>query len=206
MNTKISIHVNSNHSREFVYEYINKAYEQFEYVVKNFSRFDPKSELSVLNSSSNKWTKVSDELFDLISFALDVSDKTNGIFDPTVIDILEKYGYDKDYNFSKLDDPEIKKRIDDLIRTRPNYKAVELNAKRKKVKLVDNQGIDLGAIGKGYAIDLAYDVLEKKFKNFFINAGGDIRVKGVNTIDKPWKIKLEYRDKKGTAETLGFAE
>lgn len=206
MNTRIIIQVNSNHSRPYVYSYIDKAFEQFEYVVKHFSRFDSKSDLSVMNSNTDKWQKVSQELFFLIKFALDIAKKTDGIFDPTVIDILEKYGYDKNYNFSKLEDKELQTKITDLLSQRANYSKVQLKDKSQKIKLAPNQGIDLGAIGKGYAIDLAYQVLEEKFKNFFINAGGDIRVKGVNGLDKPWKVKLEYIDENNCPQILGFIE
>ncbi|HRP37104.1 MAG TPA: FAD:protein FMN transferase, partial [Candidatus Dojkabacteria bacterium] len=66
---------------------------------------------------------------------------------------------------------------------------IKLNKNNKTVQFAPRQRIDLGSIGKGYAIDLAYDVLED-FPAFMINAGGDIRIKGPKPDGENWKIGL----------------
>ncbi len=125
---------------------------------------------------------------------IDLANKTDGAFDPTVIDFLETYGYDKNYDFSKLEKPELDKLVMKIAKERPSYKEIQLDEKNLKVKLAKNQRIDLGGVGKGYAIDCAYDKLNK-FVDFLIDAGGDIRAKGKNDKEELWKIDLlDFKD------------
>ncbi|KXK08384.1 MAG: Thiamine biosynthesis lipoprotein ApbE precursor [candidate division WS6 bacterium OLB21] len=55
-----------------------------------------------------------------------------------------------------------------------------------------DNGVDLGSIGKGLAIDLAASVLEP-VNNFIINAGGDIRAHGSKP-DGPWTVGLAQHE------------
>src|SRR5258705_2321683 len=51
--------------------------------------------------------------------------------------------------------------------------------------------LDPSGIVKGMAIFRASKILRKKgFKNFFINAGGDIQVFGKNSKRKPWTVGI----------------
>src|SRR4051812_31080852 len=51
-----------------------------------------------------------------------------------------------------------------------------------------NNGVfDPSGIVKGWAIQKAADILQKKgFANFYIDAGGDVQVSGLNSEGKPW--------------------
>ncbi len=52
--------------------------------------------------------------------------------------------------------------------------------------------IDLGGIAVGYALDKVAKILRgKEFRNFFIDAGGDIYVGGHNCSGQPWKIGIK---------------
>lgn len=193
MNTIIRIQVVSTKGTVFTREKIAAAFEQFDLVVKHYSRFRKDSELSKLNQSNGKAVEVSKELFALIAKALEISKLTDYAYDPTVIDLLEAYGYDVKQDFSRLQDPKLYVEIAKLTVGRPPCSAIELDYKNHKVKLQPGQRLDLGSIGKGYAIDLAYQVLDGNgFEGFLINAGGDLRAQGHNNSDLPWKIML-YR-------------
>ena len=55
----------------------------------------------------------------------------------------------------------------------------------------DENGFDLSAIGKGYAIDRIAELLEKNgVNNYFIEIGGEIRAKGSKFSDK-WIFGIE---------------
>lgn len=200
MNTTVEFTACTNISRDKVYTIFDQAFQQFHFVIERFSRFNNESELSKLNQSAGKKCSVSKELLELIKFALDLARKTNGYFDPTIIDFLEGYGYNKQYDFSKLNKPGlVKKEIQRLLKSRPSFKDIKLDNNTHTITLKKGQRIDLGSIGKGYAIDLAYKKL-LPLKNFVINAGGDIRVKGVNKNQKHWKISLNAP----TMKPLGY--
>lgn len=88
------------------------------------------------------------------------------------------------------------------------------NRKRSynKIQLTDNSvflpcndmKISVGGIGKGYAVDLAYNkLLNSGVKNFIVNGNGDIRVHSAQDALRSWKIAIRnpfsYRDK-----SIGF--
>lgn len=199
MNTIVRITLYSDKSTVQSHEKIQQAFACFDTVVKKYTRFNSKSELAKLNNSGGKPFKVSTEFFYLIEYMLGLSKLTDGSYDPTIIDLLETYGYGENRNFEALDDPQLFEKIQELVKTRPRPQEIKLDKKKLTVQLAPRQRLDLGSIGKGYAVDLAYDVLAD-FPAFMINAGGDIRVKGPkpegetsnreNLDDGDWQIAL----------------
>jgi len=205
MNTTITIKVvQDNESSIEIFNKIEDAYDEFDRIVKKYTRFNENSELSNLNRNSGEWVKVSDEFITLIKYMLDLANKTDGVFDPTIIDLLEMYGYDKNYDFSKLENPDLENNIKTYMKTRPSFREIQLDEKQNKVKLFNGQKIDLGGIGKGYAIDCAYERLSK-LSNFLIDAGGDIRVKGRNETVNLWRCALKDHDENGE-KIIGYVE
>lgn len=200
MNTTISLTAWTNKDTYRVYDSFESAFRQFTYVVDTFSRFKRNSELSKLNRSGGKWFKTSPELFSLIYKAVDIANQTDGAFDPTIIDLLEMYGYDKSYDFKRLDHrKKLENEIASYIKTRPTFHEIDFDFEAERIKLKKNQRIDLGSIGKGYAVDLASEFLEP-LDNYLIEAGGDIKVFGKNKQGNPWEIDLAIPGKKPVGE------
>lgn len=189
MNTSIHIQIYSNQGTIETQQMLEAAFDAFDYVVRKYTRFNSNSELSKLNDRRGNITKVDEEFFELIKKVIDISDKTSGAYDPTIIDLLELYGYKSKADYSELDDPGLLKKIKTRIKTRPSYKQVELNQEDKTIKLHPDQRIDLGSIGKGFAIDLASRALERA-DAFMINAGGDIRTYGEKPDGTDWQVGL----------------
>jgi thiamine biosynthesis lipoprotein len=192
MSTIINITVISDKPTIFTNDKIDEAFSKFKYVVKKFTRFDKNSDLSKLNENHKSFPyKVDKELFDLIKFSLNLAEITNGQFDPTIIDLLETYGYGEGLDFKELENQKLMEEIQKVVLLRNNFRKIKLNESSLEIQLAKGQKIDLGGLGKGYAIDLAYDLLDKYFDSFLINAGGDIRTKGKNLEDQSWLIALE---------------
>jgi thiamine biosynthesis lipoprotein len=207
MKTVITFHVIKGDSKTVdVQNAIEEGFYEFERIVKSFTRFEDTSELSNLNRNSGKWVSVSKELFELVEFMLKMSGDTDGAFDPTIIDFLEVYGYDKNYDFSKLDNPKLDEFVKKIADERPSWKEIKLDEKNSRIKLAENQRIDLGGIGKGYAVDCAFEKLSKVSSNFIIDAGGDIRTSGLNEKSEPWQVGLKAKNKDGVEETVGIVE
>lgn len=190
MGTSIKVSINSDIPSVDAHNFIAEVFNIFHKVVANFSRFSESSELTMLNKSNSKPFSVSSELFDLIQFGLDMHKETNGYFDLTIIDLLELYGYDSNYNFSKLD-KNLEAEIEVLLAHRPRFEDIVLDEKNLTVTLMPNQRIDLGAIGKGYAIKQAKKYLiNNGITNSLINAGGDIYANGFNKSGKLWRAGI----------------
>jgi len=199
MNTLITIKViKEAETTVKILDAIEEAFGEFDRIVKAYTRFNENSELSNLNRMSGSWVKVSPEFFELTKKMLDLARKTDGAFDPTIIDFLEIYGYDKNYDFSKLENPELDQLVQNRAKTRPSWNEIELDPENIKIKLQNDQKIDLGGIGKGYAIDCAFEkIIKNQINNFLIDAGGDIRASGRNQKDNIWNVGLKHEDING---------
>lgn len=204
MNTTITLKVvQTSEPTVTINEAIEEAYGEFDRIVRQYTRFNENSELSNLNRQNGAWVQVTDEFFELITKMLELAKETEGAFDPTIIDFLEIYGYDKNYDFSKLENPRLDQIVKERVANRPSWREIELRPEAKEVKLAKDQRLDLGGIGKGYAIDCAYNKMYEKHevKNFLIDAGGDIRVSGTNVEDKKWRVGLKVmKEREGKLE------
>jgi len=142
----------------------------FESNEQALSRFRLDSELSRLNARSGHWVVVSDLLWQVLSLALEMSSATGGLFDPTMLNALEQYGYTVTYEqltFIDLSGPE----------SGPSYPgqwtAVKLDPARQAVFLPAGMRIDLGGIAKGYTAQQAVDWLRDRGP-CLVDAGGDL--------------------------------
>lgn len=192
MNTDITVHIVSEKQQTIkTKDAIESVFSEFDRIVKKFTRFNEDSELSNLNRSSGEWVVISSEFFNLIKYMLELNQKTKGTFDPTIIDFLEVYGYNKDYDFSKLDNPSLDEMVRDIASNRAKASDIELNETELAVKLVKGQKIELGGCGKGYALDQSKEILlNLGFDNFLIDGGGDLISNGTNEKGKDWEVGL----------------
>jgi thiamine biosynthesis lipoprotein len=192
MRTEVGFKLYSNASKVSVSNAMENAANKFFQVSARFTRFSPDSELSLLNSSAGEKAKVSSELFSLVSDAIALAKFSDGRFDPTVIDLLEAHGYKSSFNPKEIKIRQAKlKDVNSYVRKRPSWKQIELDEQENTVKLHKKQRLDLGSLGKGYAIDLAAEELAKISDNFLISAGGDNYGRGNNiSNDAPWSIEL----------------
>jgi thiamine biosynthesis lipoprotein len=194
MNTAITIKAYSSLANVDLNNALDISLNEFHKVVARFTRFSDSSELGILNKSNGKFIEVSEDLFRLVKFGYDFGLKTDGLFDITIIDLLEAYGYDKHYDFSKLNNPKLENDIKKLISQRPNFKEIEFDEQNLKIKLAKKQRVDMGGYAKGYAIGLAKDkLITIGINDFIINAGGDIYANGNeigSNLNNGWEVSI----------------
>jgi thiamine biosynthesis lipoprotein len=126
---------------------------------------------------------VSRLLFEAISFAYEVAELTEGTFDPTVGQIMERNGFNRHYLTGK----HVQSNLPDF--SFVSYKDIVLDHEQQAVLLQKPLIIDLGAVAKGLAVDLAAKELQE-FEGFAIDAGGDLFVSGVNEQNELWKVGI----------------
>jgi FAD:protein FMN transferase len=166
-------------------ERVDRAFDWFRQVEAACSRFDPQSEVMGLIHQVGKPVPVSDIVYEAVAFALAVAAATNGAFDPTVGHTLERRGFNRNYATGE--------RIATKIApdARPTYRDVRLDPARCTINLRRPLILDLGAVAKGLAIDLAARELAP-CANFAIDAGGDLFAAGKNPAGEPWHIGLRH--------------
>jgi thiamine biosynthesis lipoprotein len=73
------------------------------------------------------------------------------------------------------------------------FRFLHFDEKTKKVKKQNPElYLDLSGIAKGYAVDQVGLLLEKQgISNYMVEIGGELRLKGKNSKNKPWRIAIE---------------
>jgi FAD:protein FMN transferase len=157
----------------------------------------PTSEVSRINAAAgDKPVKVSGETYAVIARAVDVSKRSNGLFDITVEAFKGLWKFDEDMDGSLPDPAEVKKRL-----ALVNWKDIALDPRQRSVFLRrKGMAITLGGIAKGYAVDKCVAILRARgFTDFMMQAGGDMYVAGRKG-DEPWMVGI--RDPRGPANAL----
>jgi thiamine biosynthesis lipoprotein len=154
------------------------------------STYKPESEVSRVNAAAGKGpVRISAELFSLIETAQQYSRLSHGVFDITYASV----GYLYDYRAHvHPDDAAIQKALPSI-----DYRQLQLDPAQHTIAFgKPGMRIDLGGIGKGYAVDRGIDILRSRgFAHALVNAGGDTRVIG-DRLGKPWVIGIRHPDRK----------
>jgi thiamine biosynthesis lipoprotein len=156
----------------------------FAEVEARLSRFKPDSELSHLNQAAGQPFVASDLLFDLVASALDWRERTNGIFDPTVLKALVAYGYDRTFE-------EVAKQTHQseaaTVMAVPAAGQVQLNRQQSTITLPAGVGLDLGGLAKGWTVQQAAQELGQ-LGPALVDAGGDIVCMGRPPTGSLWLV------------------
>ena len=156
------------------------------------TRFDPRSELSLLNAAGGRPRVVSDLLFTVLWTARLAAEATDGLFDPTLLRSLEAIGYDRD--FAALAGAPVPP-MHGPIPSTGGWRGLELDRGRRTVRLPAGVGLDLGGLAKGMAVDAAIaDLAAREVTVAAVDAGGDLAVLGLPPGTEAWPIAIEAPD------------
>ena len=151
-----------------------------------FTRFDPGSELSMLNETRK--ARCSPELVEVTQLALEARTATAGRFDPTILRALLDAGYDEDFDIVHAR----ARRPDASPRRMHRPGAVLVDASSGLITLEEDCLLDLGGIAKGWIVDQVLQVLGAS-SLALVNAGGDIAVTEHGD-EKAWTITVPTPD------------
>jgi thiamine biosynthesis lipoprotein len=180
------------------------ALDAFEAVFAEFERLESLmsvwrsgSDIARLNDAAGaEPVAVSPEVLEVLQIARQVSEWTGGMFDVTFGALSGLWKFDHDQDNSIPDAVSIRERLP-LI----DYRDLVLDA-RDRTAFLRRKGmrVNLGGIGKGYAVDRAAAMLrERGVRDFMIQAGGDLYVSGRRG-DRPWRLGI--RDPRGPADSI----
>jgi thiamine biosynthesis lipoprotein len=169
---------------------IDAVIAEMERVDRDMSTYKPDSEVSQVNAQAAKGPmKISAELFELLTTALEYSRITGGAFDITYASV----GFMYDFRArQKPTEQQIKSLLPAV-----NYRHVVLDEKNRTVRFTQSGvRIDLGGIGKGHAVDRGITILKSLgIEHALVTAGGDSRIIG-DRFGKPWIIGIRHPDNK----------
>lgn len=154
------------------------------------STYKPTSELSIVNArAAQEPIKISSELFDLLTTALEYSRITDGAFDITYASVGYMYDFRKHV---RPDEKQIAAALPGI-----NYRHIELDRKNSTVHFArPGVRVDLGGIGKGHAVDRGIAILQARgIDHALVTAGGDSRIIG-DRFGQPWVVGIRHPDRK----------
>jgi thiamine biosynthesis lipoprotein len=161
-----------------------RAFEWFHDVERRCSRFDPQSELRVMCAQTGTPVAASELLFSAVQFALAVAEDTDGAFDPTIGAEMARRGFDRHYVTGTRSRAS-------AVPAGAAWQDVQLDPDARTITLHRPLVLDLAAVVKGLAIDLAAKELAP-FRHFAIDAGGDLYVSGHNSRREPWSVGIRH--------------
>lgn len=184
MGTTVSATVVPETDADTVVAAIGEALAWFPEVERCCTRFDPTSDLQRLCAQPGDWVPVAPLLFQALRFAIDVAGRTGGAFDPCVGTALHDAGYDR-HHATGARAPRAGGA------TGGRWREVDCDAETGRIRLRLPMQLDLGAVAKGMAIDLAARTLAP-WRDFFVDAGGDVFAAGHNPRGVPWRVGIQH--------------
>ncbi|KQX00817.1 FAD:protein FMN transferase [Flavobacterium sp. Root420] len=173
-------------------ENINLAIEEIKRIEKLLTTYKEDSQTNLINENAGiEPVKVDQEVFNLIERATGISKITQGAFDISY-GSLDKSLWNFDKTMTSLPDPQIAKKMIHLI----DYRNIILDKQNCTVFLKEKgMRIGFGGIGKGYAAEMAKQVLLKNnVQSGIINASGDLCAWGLQPNGQKWTIGVANPD------------
>jgi len=164
-------------------ELLTHAFDEAVRIEEKYSRYSKDNIIYHINNSSGRPVEVDDETANLLDYAEQCYRLSEGLFDITsgVLRLVWK--------FDGSDNVPDQEKIAEILFRVGWYK---INWERPMISLPEGMEIDLGGIGKEYAVDKTADILMQHQKaGMLVNYGGDIRVTGPRRDESGWTIGIE---------------
>ena len=154
------------------------------------SLYKPTSEIAHINTrGAQEPVPVSPEVFALLEQCIALGEQTRGAFDITLAPLMRCWRFMNDTGAAPSET--------DLAEARAHcgWPQLRLNPEQTSVQLAtEGAMLDLGSVGKGYALEQAAALLqENEFENFLIHGGtSTVCARGVQADGAPWRIAVEH--------------
>ncbi len=151
---------------------------------KSLSIYRPDSEISQFNRSMSYRFQLP-HFYAVLKKSAEVFRATKGAFDPTVLPLVEAYGFGP-AKWPK----EAFVNVDSLLQY-VGFQYIVFDSV-SVVKQKANIRLDLNSIAQGYSVDVIAGFLEKQgIGQYMVEIGGEVRTKGRKNDGQPWIIGIE---------------
>lgn len=185
MDTLVTIRVIHSGDEAGVQAAMDRAFGWFHEIEERCTRFHQGSELMQLTAQAGVPVPASTILYEAVRFALMVAEESGGAFDPAVGHRMHARGFNREHRTGEIV-PSTCTPGDDV-----SYRDVQLDPDLRTITLRRPLTLDLGAVAKGLAVDAAARELEP-FRDFAIDAGGDLYLGGSNEKGGPWSVGIRH--------------
>jgi len=161
-------------------EIVNAVANEAWRIEDKFSRYKQDNIIYQLNNAKGKAVSIDEETGRLLDFANELFDLSEGLFDVTSGVLRQAWKFDGSDNL-----PE-KKQVKKILK-KIGWQRVQ--REEGKVTLPEGMEIDMGGIGKEYAVDCCAQIVRQKTKeSVLVNFGGDLSVTAARKNNAFWSI------------------
>jgi len=162
-----------------------RAFEKVALVDRALSDYQPASELALLQKDVPlDWRDISPAFARALKTSLEISEKTGGLFDVSLGTLTRLWRKAREAK-------KLPSRTDLAVaRSNAGFKLIEYKNDKIRFRKPGVQ-LDFGGIGKGIAVDEAFESLERSgFKAILVAGGGDLRAGGPPPGRQAWRIGI----------------
>ena len=169
-------------------EQVRQILEKYHILFDIYNSYDGVNNLKTVNDRAGEWVEVSEELIDFLDYAIDMHRLTEGemnIAIGAVTSLWHNARKDGGY-IPSVGDLKIASFHTDI-------ECIEIDRESSKVRLADSlMRLDVGAVGKGYAAEMARRHLtEAGADSYVLNIGGNLCVIGEKPNGEGWRTGIK---------------
>lgn len=171
---------------KITYQHKDDLKPEIEAELKRFDQsLSPFNDSSVISRVNRNEELVTDSFFQTcFNRSMEISRETKGAFDITIAPLANAWGF----GFKKGSFPD-SLMIDSLLQI-TGYEKVKLE-NGKVIKQDPRTMLSCSAVAKGYSVDVVARLFDRKgIKNYMIDIGGEVVVKGKNATGDLWRIGI----------------
>ncbi|MGM0413988.1 MAG: FAD:protein FMN transferase [Bacillota bacterium] len=170
-------------------EAVDGAFDEVSEIDELFNIYDEDSNVSRINREAGEGpVELEDHTFAILEKGIEYAELSGGAFDPSIGSLIKLWGWGSENGPSVPSQEEIEATLP-LI----DYEDIIIDSDSQTVEFNQSEMlIDLGAIAKGYAGELATDHLEEAgIEAAFVNLGGNIVLLGEKPDGSSWRIGVQ---------------
>ncbi|MCO5259287.1 MAG: FAD:protein FMN transferase [Crocinitomicaceae bacterium] len=169
------------------------------------STYIDESKITQLNNSTTYFAFEDNYHFfkNCYNHSLAIYNETNELFDPSIYPLVKQWGF-----YKKSNTVPAQAKIDSIIHFigfKPElFHTVQFQNDSVYFQKKDERfKLDFNAIAQGYSVDVLAEFIENRgHKNYYIEIGGELRVKGKNSSEKDWTIGIDSPGNSSNHSTL----
>jgi thiamine biosynthesis lipoprotein len=148
--------------------------------ISRFSQVDPA-----------QWFAVSEQFMTVLQAAISIGELSGGAYDVTVGPLVNLWGFGPDASSDTVpEESELKELLGHI-----GQSHLTIDEHAQKILKSDTLSLDFSSIAKGYGVDRVADWLESSgVKNYLVEVGGEMRLRGKNPSGNAWRIAIEQPD------------
>lgn len=158
----------------------------------SMSTYIDSSTISEFNRRAvNKPISIEADFIKVLHDARLIYQRSGGAFDPTVMPLVELWGFGSQMRVDRLQNPPSAEQIA-AARSLVDFDAIHFDGNQLS-KTKQGVALDFSAIAKGYGVDVIAEVMKQQYHidNYMVEIGGEVATSGVNDRGQAWQIAID---------------